>query len=66
MTYYGEYGCAGMKRNGRNDGSPVTTCAEENILAYQIDKYHAEDILIHEFAHSIHLIGISQVRSLHQ
>ena len=40
---------------------PVTTCAEENILAYQIDKYHAEDILIHEFAHSIHLIGIHQV-----
>ena len=40
---------------------PVTTCAEENILAYQIDKYHAEDILIHEFAHSIHLIGIYQV-----
>ncbi len=30
-------------------------------LAYQIDKYHAEDILIHEFAHSIHLIGIYQV-----
>ncbi|MCH5223034.1 MAG: hypothetical protein J1E82_03260 [Muribaculaceae bacterium] len=40
---------------------PVTSCAEENVLAYQIDKYHAEDILIHEFAHSIHLIGISQV-----
>ena len=28
------------------------------MLAYQIDKYHAEDILIHEFAHSIHLIGL--------
>ncbi len=38
---------------------PVTTCAEENVLGYQIDKYHAEDILIHEFAHSIHLIGLS-------
>jgi alpha-glucosidase len=37
---------------------PLTTCAEENVLAYQIDKYHAEDILIHEFAHSIHLIGL--------
>ena len=36
---------------------PLTSCAEENVLAYQIDKYHAEDILIHEFAHSIHLIG---------
>lgn len=40
---------------------PLTSCAEENVLAYQIDKYHAEDILIHEFAHSIHLIGIKQV-----
>jgi len=37
---------------------PLSTCAEENILCYQIDKYHAEDILIHEFAHSIHLIGV--------
>lgn len=38
---------------------PLTSCAEENVLGYQIDKYHAEDILIHEFAHSIHLIGLT-------
>nr|WP_321357647.1 hypothetical protein [uncultured Draconibacterium sp.] len=37
---------------------PLTTCAEENLLGYQIDKYHAEDILIHEFAHTIHGVGI--------
>ena len=37
---------------------PLTTCAEENLLCYQIDKYHAEDILIHEFAHTIHPVGI--------
>lgn len=42
---------------------PLTTCAEENLLCYQIDKYHAEDILIHEFAHAIHLIGISPIDS---
>lgn len=42
-------------------GAPLTSCAEENILAYQIDKYHAEDILVHEFAHAIHLMGILQV-----
>lgn len=42
---------------------PLTTCAEENLLCYQIDKYHAEDILIHEFAHAIHLIGIAPVDS---
>ncbi len=40
---------------------PLTTCAEENILGYQIDQYHAEDILIHEFAHSIQLLGIESV-----
>lgn len=40
---------------------PLTSCAEENVLAYQIDKYHAEDILIHEFTHAIHCIGIIQV-----
>ena len=40
---------------------PLTTCAEENILAYQIDKYHAEDILIHEFAHTIHIVGIEPI-----
>lgn len=40
---------------------PLTTGAEENVLAYQIDKYHAEDILIHEFSHAIHLIGILQI-----
>jgi hypothetical protein len=37
---------------------PMTSCAEENILCYQIDKYHAEDIFIHEFAHTIHGVGI--------
>jgi hypothetical protein len=37
---------------------PLTTASEENILCYQIDKYHAEDILVHEFAHTIHLVGI--------
>ena len=38
---------------------PLTSCAEENVLGYQIDKYHAEDILVHEFAHAIHCIGIT-------
>lgn len=40
---------------------PLNTCAEENLLCYQIDKYHAEDILIHEFAHTIHSVGILPV-----
>lgn len=37
---------------------PITTCAEENILCYTVDKYSSEDIFIHEFAHSIHLMGL--------
>jgi photosystem II stability/assembly factor-like uncharacterized protein len=41
--------------------NPLNTCAEENLLCYQIDKYHAEDILIHEFAHTIHGVGIIPV-----
>ena len=45
---------------GGDLNEPLTTCAEENILGYLIDKYHAEDILIHEFAHAVHLIGILQ------
>ncbi len=40
-------------------GSPLSSCAEENLLCYQIDKYHAEDITIHEFSHGIHLLGIA-------
>ncbi len=40
---------------------PLSSCAEENILAYQIDKYHAENIAIHEFAHTIHNVGIAPI-----
>lgn len=40
---------------------PLTTCAEENVMAYANDRYRSEDILIHEFAHTIHLVGLSQV-----
>jgi alpha-glucosidase len=40
---------------------PLSSCAEENILGYQIDKYHAESIAIHEFAHTIHNVGIAPI-----
>lgn len=46
---------------GGEIGNPLSSCAEENLLGYQIDKYHAEDILIHEFTHAIHGLGISPV-----
>ena len=38
----------------------VCSCAEENLLGYPDDRYHGESILIHEFAHTVHL-GLTQV-----
>ncbi len=40
---------------------PLTSCAEENLLCYSQDNYANEDILIHEFSHAIHLMGIQYV-----
>ena len=37
---------------------PATSGAEENILCYSHDVYPNEDILVHEFAHTIFLIGV--------
>lgn len=40
---------------------PLSSCAEENVLCYgeEKDGYYREDILIHELAHSIHVLGIA-------
>jgi hypothetical protein len=37
---------------------PASSCAEENLLGYKDDRYRGESILIHEFAHTIHEIGL--------
>lgn len=46
-------------------GSPEddysASCGEENLLALPSDRYTGENILIHEFAHLIHLVGITGV-----
>ncbi|KAK7090816.1 uncharacterized protein [Littorina saxatilis] len=42
---------------GATDGAPVSTCGEENILCFRSDRWHDEDIMIHEFAHGVHLLG---------
>ena len=34
------------------------SCGEENLLALPQDKYTGENILIHEFAHLLHMVGI--------
>ncbi len=49
----------GLGGSGKRD--PVCSCAEENILAFKGDPYHSENILIHEFAHNIHLLGLVTV-----
>jgi len=38
---------------------PATSCGEENLLCYKGDPYKSENILIHEFAHTIHHCAIN-------
>ena len=46
---------------GSSRKDPVVSCAEENLLCYPGDPYNTESIMIHEFAHAIHLNGIFDV-----
>ena len=34
------------------------SCGEENVLGLETDKYYTESILVHEFAHIFHMVGI--------
>jgi len=44
---------------GGTPNNPITTAGEENLLCLTEDRYRGENILVHEFAHGIHLIGIA-------
>ena len=46
---------------GGSQTDPVCSCAEENVLGYEGDPYSSESIVIHEFAHNIHLRGMVNV-----
>jgi hypothetical protein len=46
---------------GGSETDPYCSVAEENLLAYPGDPYEKECILIHEFAHCIHLRGLLNV-----
>jgi hypothetical protein len=48
---------------GGSQSDPFCSCGEENLLGYAGDPYAAECILIHEFAHNIHLRGMVDVDS---
>ena len=46
---------------GATPHRPSVSCGEENLLAFPGDPYSTENILIHEFAHAIHQMGLNQV-----
>ena len=52
---------ARARGTGGSQSDPFCTSAEENLLGYPGDPYFQECILIHEFAHCIHLRGMVNV-----
>ncbi len=56
-----DYWDARARGLGGSEWDPHCSCAEENLLGYKGDPYATECILIHEFAHNIHLRGIKRV-----
>ena len=56
--YYWDRRARGL---GSTPARPAVSCGEENLLNYQGDPYSTENILIHEFAHAIHQMGLNTV-----
>lgn len=56
-----DYRDARARGMGGSLTDPYCSCAEENLLGYPGDPYSTENILIHEFAHNIHLRGMVNV-----
>ena len=50
--------CRGV---GGTNERPVCSAAEENLLGYASDRYHGENILVHEFGHTMYTMGIVDV-----
>ena len=46
---------------GAPEDTYSSSCGEENVLALPGDRYVGENILIHEFSHLIHQIGIAEI-----
>ena len=49
---------------GASRGSPITSAAEENLLCLPGDRYRGESIAVHEFAHTIALLGFGEKRDV--
>ncbi|MBU6238683.1 MAG: hypothetical protein KGQ51_12730 [Planctomycetes bacterium] len=56
-----DYWDARARGLGGSESDPLCSCGEENLLAYPGDPYSSECILIHEFAHNIHLRGLVNI-----
>jgi hypothetical protein len=56
-----DYWDARARGLGGSTTDPYCSCGEENLLCYPGDPYSTENILIHEFAHNIHLRGLNNV-----
>ena len=56
-----DYWDARARGLGGSESDPFCSCGEENLLCYDGDPYSTENILIHEFAHNIHLRGLVNV-----
>jgi xylan 1,4-beta-xylosidase len=48
-------------RRARGLGGRISSCGEENLLNLPGDRYHNENILIHEFSHTIHNYGLRRL-----
>lgn len=46
---------------GATHARPVVSCGEENLLDFPGDHYRLENILIHEFAHAMHEMGLNSI-----
>lgn len=46
---------------GASPARPTVSCGAENLLCYPGDPYAAENILVHEFGHAIHEMGLRDV-----
>lgn len=44
---------------GASSERPAVSCGAENLLCYPGDPYGTENILVHEFGHAIHLMGVN-------
>jgi hypothetical protein len=46
---------------GPTTDNPLSSCGEENLLRYKGDPHIGQCLLIHEFAHLIHIVGMKSV-----